>query len=263
MAGILETIGEIKDAFGKYVVRPVNSFGLGGYVFDIEGDSTVTLAADITDHFTETNSAIQDHMAIKPKRVVLNTFVGELVHRRDGATDTLTQNVARKLNVVNSFLPGLTSGVQQALDILNGDRDNITFEGALSDVSNIWGTVKNLNPPIPRQQQAYLYFKALQETKQLVSVQTPFEFMTNMAIETIVGVQSEDSRFISSFSLTLKEIRRVSTRNEAFEFVRRDPIADQQISDVVNGGKVQGTERNSSVLFDWGVSRGIINAPAG
>lgn len=258
MVDILKTVVEVKDAFSKYVVQPINMFGLAGFVFDIEGESNAVLSADITDHYTESNSAIQDHVAIRPKRVTLNTYVGELVHRRDGQTNTFTQKLGRKLNVVNSYLPAFTSGMEQLFNIVEGNREDITFDSALRDASDIWGVVKNLNPPIPVQQQAYMYFKSLLETKQIVSVQTPFEYMTNMVVETVFATQSEDTKSITSFGITLKEIRRVSVKNEAFEFVRNlDPTTSAQRVGTENGGSISGTSRNTSVLLEqvqkWGL----------
>jgi len=257
---ILKTVGQVKDAFSKYIVRPINAFGLGGFVFDVEGDSSAVLSADITDHYTENNSSIQDHIALRPKRVTLSTYVGELVHRRDGSTDTFAQKLSRKLNVVNSYLPQFTSGMQQAFELSNKNREEITFDSALRNAADIWGVVKNLNPPVPRQQQAYMYFKALFETKQLVALQTPFEYMTNMAIENLVSTQSEETNTVTNFSITLKEIRRVSVKNEAFEFVRQlDPTAAQQRTESTNGGSIQGSPRTSSVLLEPVQKWGILN----
>lgn len=249
---LLKTANKVKDSFSRYIVQPVNAFGLGGFVFDIEGDSSLTLSSDITDHYTETNIAIQDHIAIKPKRYTLTTYVGELVHRRDDSTDTVTQNLARKLNIVNSYLPVLTNGAQQAIKLLNQKKKDIQFDGLINNAADIWGTIKNLNPPIPEQQKAYMYFRALQETKQLVSLQTPFEYLTSMAIETIVASQNEETKWVSNFSITLKQIRFASTENVAFDYIKKlDNIADTQRGEVFNGGKAQGVDTpQSSVLND-------------
>ena len=246
---LLKTANQVKDAYSSYIVRPINAFGFGGFVFDIEGDSSATLSSDITTHYTESNTPIQDHIALKPKRYVLSTFVGELVDRRDEDGQTPVQNMARKLNVVNAYLPLFTDAAQQAVNLLNGNRDDIRFDGLINDAANIWGAVKNLNPPIPEQQKAYMYFKALWETKQLVSLQTPFEYMTNMAIETITATQSETSKYIMDFSVTLTHIRFARTETVDFEYIRKlDDIADVQRTEAENNGRTQGTE--TSILYE-------------
>lgn len=214
---MVQNLDLLVDSFDKYVVRPINAFGLGGFVFDVEGDTTVTLSSEITDHYLEDNSPVQDHISVQPKKVTLNTYVGELVFQRDDqSSGDFVQKVARKLTVLNSFLPDLSNAAKQIVDgVKNSDEfslENVTLE-SVNKATDYYAFVKNISPPVNRQEQAYLYFKALQEGKFLVSVQTPFEFMNNMAIESIVAEQPEGSRFISNFSITLKQIRKVSILN--------------------------------------------------
>lgn len=247
--------GKVKDVYDQYIVRPINAFGLGGFVFDIEGESITSLTAEITDHFTEGNYYQQDHIAIRPKRIILTNYVGELCYLRDEQSDTTLQKVVRKLTVLDSYLPQLTQGVQQIKNLVTGGIkgiESLTFEDGVSDALNIWSLIKNLNPPIPRQQQAYQFFKALMDQKILVSVQTPFEFANNMAIESITSVQSEDSRFISEFTIVLKEMRLVRPKSKFFSFIRSigtdgpglgitgQPINAVQSSETINGGRTQG-----------------------
>jgi hypothetical protein len=225
----------LAQGVNKYIVTPLNAFGLGGFVFDIEGETTANLSAEITDHYLEDNSAIQDHIAIRPKKVTLKSYVGELVYREDDSTDTFFQKVVQKLTTLVAYRPSIARAAQQAIDVFKEGKisdfslDNITLE-TVNKTTDYWAFVKNLGPNQSRQQRAYLYFKALMEGKFLVSVQTPFEFMNNMAIESIVAIQSEDSRFISDFSITLKEIRTVSILNvaaDATRYVTREGTAEE------------------------------------
>jgi hypothetical protein len=204
----------ISDSFKQYIVTPLNAFGVGGFVFDNEGDTTLNLSADITDHYTEDNKSVQDHIAIKPKRVTLKGYVGELVYR-DGNTDGGTiQKVTQKLTVVSSFLPTLSAAATQATALIKSAREgnlslgNVSLE-SVNKVLDLWGLAKNLAPSATRQMQAYMYFKALYEQKILCSLQTPYEFLSNMAIESIIAVQPENTKFISDFTITLKQIRTV------------------------------------------------------
>ena len=54
----------VKSSFDNYVVRPTNKFGLGGFVFDVASETETRMEADITDHYVEDNSAIQDHIGV-------------------------------------------------------------------------------------------------------------------------------------------------------------------------------------------------------
>lgn len=205
------------DSVNQYVVRPVNAFGLGGFVFDIEGETKVDLSTEITDHFLEDNSTIQDHIAIKPKKITLKSFVGELTFRQDDETETFVQRAVRKLTTVAAYAPPLTQAAQQALNAREA-LENIDFDTGKDAIKNLfesrsinrltdyWAAAKNIISG-SRQQQAFMYFKALMEQKILVSLQTPFEFVNNMAIESITAIQDESSRYISDFSITLKQMR--------------------------------------------------------
>lgn len=202
----------LSSSFRQYVVSPLNAFGLGGFVFDVEGDTANHLDADITDHYLEDNASAQDHIALKPIRITLKRYVGEVVHQQDDSIVTEVQQVVRKLTIVSSLLPTLSRAASQLKDI---KLSNLTAQSALKSVqsktvnelTDYWAFVKNLSGMASRQQQAYLYLKALRQARVLVSLQTPFEFLNNMAIENIVAIQKEGERFVSDFTITLKQLR--------------------------------------------------------
>ncbi len=208
----------LANSVNQYIVTPVNAFGLGGFVFDNEGETSINLTSEITDHYLEDNSAIQDHISIRPKKLTLKSYVGELVYREDDASNTFVQKVVQKLTTLASYLPTLTTAATQAIDFIKEEKvsdfslGNVTLE-TVNKTTDYWAFIKNLGNQASRQQQAYMYFKALQEGKFLVSVQTPFEFLNNMAIESVLAVQSENSKYISDFSIVLKQIRTVSILN--------------------------------------------------
>jgi hypothetical protein len=255
-------VAKIQKNFGAYVVTPLNAFGLGGFIFDVEGETSITLSADITDHFLEDNVAIQDHIGIRPQRVTLRSYVGELVYQVDSKTNTVLQKVVQKLTVLNAYLPALSNAAQQIQSSLSlasqsftsGEIFNLASSALrppnLNNIVDLWALTKNLNPAASKQQQAYLYFKALQEQKILVSLQTPFEFVTNMAIETIVATQDETTRNMSDFSLTLKKIRTVAVNTVSFDPNKYQNRSQQQAQNTSEQGNNQGgQEPMQSLLF--------------
>lgn len=200
----------------NYVVSPLNAFGLAGFVFDVEGESVATLSSDITDHYTEDNKAIQDHIAIHPKKITLKGYVGELIFTGNTEGLPFLQQAVQKLTTLTSYLPTLSNAATQIVGTMQSPT---TSDITLSDSSNIFGLVKNLIGTFgdqAKQQQGYAYFKALQQQGILMGVQTPWEFMTNMAIESITVIQDERSRSFSDFSVTLKEIRIAKTQTTAY-----------------------------------------------
>ena len=64
----------------RAIVRPDNPpAGIAGFLFDIELDQKVELQSDITDSYVENNTAVQDHIALKPEMVTFRGSVAELV----------------------------------------------------------------------------------------------------------------------------------------------------------------------------------------
>ena len=237
----------IKDNFDKYVVTPANAFGLGGFVFDVDGETSINAVSEITDHFVEDNSAVQDHIATRPLTVTLGGFVGELSDVVGGDLQDVQQKAVQKLTVVSAYLPVLSTSAAFVKDVIT-DSKSITTDQAINNVNNIYATVKNLNPSATKQQKAYTYFKALRDQKILVSLQTPFEYLPNMAIETLIATQGEDTNTVSTFSITLKQIRTVSTKFVSFNPSNFQTKSGEQTAPEVDKGKAQG--KTTSALVD-------------
>jgi len=205
----------LTDSFSKFIVSPLNEFGIGGFVFDNEGDTSLNLTAEITDHYTEDNKSIQDHIAIRPKRLTLKGYVGELVYYSPQNDGGFIQKAVQKLTTVSSFLPQLSAAATQATALIQKARDgnlsldNVSLE-SVNKILDLWGLAKNLGANDSKQQRAYMYFKALYEQKILSSIQTPYEFLSNMAIESIIALQDERSKYVTDFTITFKQIRTVS-----------------------------------------------------
>lgn len=217
---MVDTLYDITSALQTYVVSPLNAFGLGGFIFDVQTEEMALLSADITDHYTEDNRALQDHIAIRPKRITLKGYVGELVYDSpNGNSATPLQIVTQKLTELSGFLPQLSSATIQAQAAITGiDSAGATLQSLAAAVpagANIYGLVKNAigatSGNQQKQQSAYQFFSACQSGGILMGVQTPWEFLTNMAIETIVAIQPEDSVFLTDFAITLKQIRIATT----------------------------------------------------
>lgn len=202
----------------SYIVAPAAAFGIGGFVFDVEGEATAILAAEITDHYTEDNLAVQDHIARKPRNITLKGYVGEVIYSPVSPNnDSILQQVVQKLTVVSNYLPQITAATQQVQSAFNS---GTSLLNALADAANVYGLVKNILGSItsdtPRQQQAFMYFKACWEQGIVMSIQTPWEFLTNMAIETVTAIQPEGSKWITDFSVRYKQLRFAQTTSAAY-----------------------------------------------
>ncbi len=212
---MVDTLNGLIADLQNYIVSPLNAFGAGGFVFDIQGESMANLSADITDHYSEDNKALQDHIAIKPKKITLKGYVGELVYAGEGAETSFLARPTQKLTEISAFLPELSSAATQLQELI-GDPTSSTI--TLSSATDIYSLVKNSIGAFgntQNQQGAYQYFAACQSEGILMGIQTPWEFLSNMAVETIVAIQTEDSIFMTDFAVTFKQIRIASTLTAA------------------------------------------------
>jgi len=214
------SITSIQDSLNKFIVAPAAIFGLAGFVFDVDGESTTRMSADITDHFTEDNSVINDHMALRPLKITLKNYVGSLVYVQESKIETFAQDAVQKLTILSAALPALSRGATQIKSAYDGagkfSLGDIT-SSTLNQFRDVYSLVKNLNPANGKQNQAYLYFKSLMESRTIMSYQSPFEFLTDMVVEEIVAVENADSKYISDFTITLKQIRFASTSSVPFK----------------------------------------------
>lgn len=210
---MVDTLDNLIANLQNYVVSPLNAFGMAGFVFDTEAESRAVLEADITDHYSEDNKALQDHIAIKPRRITLKGFVGEVVYNAAGTPDTTSslQQVTQKLTEISAFLPQYSAAATQIQQTIQSPSDSTL---TLSRAANIYSLVKNSigsQGNTARQQGAYQFFAACQSEAILMGIQTPWEFLSNMAVETIVAIQPEDSVFMTDFAITFKQIRIAAT----------------------------------------------------
>ncbi len=192
------------------LVRPQNPPpGVAGFLFDIDEDSMVEMASDITDHFVENNTALQDHIANRPVEIETNGCVGELVAFPDNSLSTIaaTNAIPDALPDNADITPELTPEAQQNLDL--SDAVDASANAGVADTNSLAGYfgVNSPQPPqITRQSNALLYFYQLRQARILFSVETPWGFWNNMAIQNISVKQGRESKFQSDFSVRFKQI---------------------------------------------------------
>lgn len=230
------SLSNFANALTKYVVMPRGEYGVDGFIFDIYGDETVNLSAEITDHTIEDNSQIQDHITLKPKKIILRGYVGEVVYRNTNLFTDTAQKLNEKLSFLDVFAPTIASQAQQTITTIANKANMFvdTVKESVNSMAGAWSLIENSPLFQTKQEQAFQYFSKLWENKILVSVQTPFEFFNNMAIESVVAFQREDSQHISDFSITLKQITKAQVKVVAYN-PAKDPVArSQSLNEEIN-----------------------------
>lgn len=265
--GVQSALSSIANSLNQYIVMPANAFGLGGLAFDVEGEGRNELNNEITDHYVEDNSTIQDHVGVRPVEITLKGYVGELVFEKNGNSVNLVQTLTQKLMTVGAYLPQLANAAGQAQQIISqgfssADIGNLSVSDITNTGTDLWSAVENLIPPSTNQQRVYLYLQALANQKTLMSLQTPFAFYNNMVIKNVTAIQNEETKFMSIFSVTLKQVRFATTSTISFNPNDYQPVAYSQNAPVTDNGKLAGSDPSQqdtgdSILAGTGSSSGV------
>ena len=255
--GVLKSADTLNSLTNKFVVSPIFNLGVAGFVFDIPKETRIQLESESTDHFAEDNSAIQDHIALRPNIITTGGFVSELKFTKaDPKQDK--QKLVEKLVQLNSLLPILTNAARSARNALEAAKTGELTLDNLSTVTeggvDIFKAYKALNPPEGEQAKAFNFFRAMRDARQLVAVDTPWGFFNNLEIKTITAVQSADSESVTDFTMVFKEFRTVQTQFVPFAEDQFQGRGANQRAEQQDQGKAQGKKVQESLASKLGKS---------
>ncbi len=203
-------------------------------LFHYEGEQTVTFESDITDHYIEDNTAIQDQISLKPVIITTHGFIGELNNVPPKALSFL-RTAAGKLTVVSAYAPVLSStallayneaffAYQNAASLANSAVSawsSLTGSGG-ENVIGSNGLGNSFNAQTGKvtggqnQQQTYFQqFFGYWQQRYLFTVQTPWAIFQNMAIQRLRAIQSEETKVITDFEVSFKMIRIAQTASNS------------------------------------------------
>ncbi len=186
---------------------------INGLAFDYAGEVKAELSADVTEHYMEDNSFVQDHVALRPKRVTMKGIIGELVAgpQLSGVPGFL-QSLQSGLTTLPAYLGGYApeQATKLAKTVTQVQKISSQLTAVYSTGKNILSLFKNSAPSPTRQGQIYAALEAYFEQRVPFTIVTPFRVYNNMVIEALIAVQPEDTKFLSEFTITLKEIRKAS-----------------------------------------------------
>ena len=83
------------------------------FFFDYEGEQSVQLQSEITDHYAEDNKSLQDQISIKPVIYTTRGFIGELNDVIPLAPNIIRQ-ILSKLTIISAYTPELTVAALRA-----------------------------------------------------------------------------------------------------------------------------------------------------
>ena len=238
------------DNSANAIVQLKGAQGVGGFLFDVPDMDSIALDWDITDHFTESNSFLNDHKVKKPVIITLTGFVGELVFRAPSGVEGALQAISNRLEVVDAYLGDSTPGsVQNAQRTVQQAQSAVSaINQTLDKIGTIASFFAGEGPQETEQQRAYRTLASL-GNEIILSVQTPWEFFPDMTIQALSFTQDGETNQMTDISVTLKQIRISDTKIVDFD-QNQFPVREEvQSAPEEDQGDIRGQEENSSLLF--------------
>lgn len=193
--------------------------GINGWVFDIPTGESLTSKVNISKHYMENGSVINDHAVNEPDEITLTGLVGELVYRKPQGIEGALTEAASRLSTVNAYLGPLTQGAtQKAAQIATQAAYVANQAKAIAKrAGNVVDFFRGEDATLTLQQKAYFELMALQKTHQLVWVLTPWNIHYNMLISQVAARQDETTNDYTDFSVTVQEARFTGVETTTFD----------------------------------------------
>lgn len=233
---------------GGLIYTEIQKTGIA-MLFDTIDDETLTTEADITDNYIESNYAVQDHIAIKPRIYRLRGCVGEVVYKGGSAwikelTDDIKKNHPLLQKTINAMKPikaisgVVSSSTQAAINIIK------QIESSYNRYAKM---VKNITDPNPisgkRQQELVSILNHILQNRIEINLENlKFNYESDLFskpnYEKKYFIQSVSSHqgnndFITDIEITIKEVRMATTKTSTLDPKKFAAIGGVPTSDVM------------------------------
>lgn len=210
-ASVFDAVALLSQPNQQAIIRPNDPPpGIGGWVMDVVGDEEVNLSSNITDHFAEDNTTLQDNIALPPVEVEVRGLVAELLQTPNAAGAVDSSHVGGDPGLPEIVEQGPEFTAQATQDMAIAALANEATLAAITGPGSLAQYQQSISPQQPgqtRQSNAFAYFVQLWLGRQLFTVETPWGFFNNMAMKSLSGKQGKESRTQTEFSITFKQIR--------------------------------------------------------
>jgi hypothetical protein len=247
---------------GKIKVKPKGVEGIGGFVFDYEAETSVSMTAEITDHYAENGAILNNHRVVKPIRVTLRGFVGEMVYKRTSGLAGFLGLIQNKLTTVPSYLgkytPQALGKVQGVLSKAQTITDKVNAYAERT--KNVVSMFQKAIPGATKQEKAFNTLLAMFNTgttfvvekdskyQPKISAVTPWAVLDNMMLESVTMAQGEETKSQSDITVVLKQIRVADTQTTTIDPSQFSGRAGNQSEPEKDKGITKGTTVGPSLL---------------
>lgn len=211
--------------------------------FHVYGTESINLQADVTDNYTESNIAYQDHIALKPRVYTVTGEVGELTWFKNDEENSIIGAVAQKLQPIVAFLPPVSKQAQSAQDKALKVLDLVdSIDNFATRTINSFTEYDDKTGALTEQQKSYRYLVQLWANRKPINIVTPWTKLSNFIIQNVEFTQPDRTRDKTQVKISLKEFRQVKTKRVAFDKGNYQLRAFEQKAEKTVNGYTTGTE---------------------
>ena len=209
--------------------------------FDIIQEHSINLQSQITDNWLENNTVVNDHIANSPLTITLRGLAGEVVFEQSSwvknisnkFNQTIGANASNKLGAITSLLPPVDNITQLAKNAVN------YVEASYKKYEGVVKRFRNQIDGQTKLQKIFLDLIKIRDSKEALSVETPFSSFESMYIQTIT-LRQDNQNHIADIEVTLKQLNFTQSQTTQLNQKNREECNFIQRSDVLNHGYVQG-----------------------
>lgn len=235
---------------GTVVVDILGATGIAGFKFHVPESEMVKFENDITDHYVDTGTAIQDHIVQKPITITVTGLVGDYFYSNNKIEDLFALVVPTLTIVKEYILPQLSQALNLKLgqpkelpviQLPGGPQAPLVGEVAKRNFSimDLFSLFQSLYKLKSAQTRAFLFLEALWKSRALFSVETTWQRFDNMTVQSIQA-KRDNNADITEFTATFKQIAFAETLTESYQQYTNRRI--QEMSKTVDKGLENGTQ---------------------
>lgn len=245
---------------GEAIVNVLGNTGIAGFKFHIPEKEQVKMQSEVTDHYIDTNTPVQDHIARKPVTITLNGFQGDYFYSVNKIEDTLAK-VIPTMALVKQFLPRLSDNTKQQIvnkyEQLMGTADNqITRTKPIPialQANNTWYSTHFVDVDLfqlfqdmyklkSAQTRAFFFLETLWLSSASFTVETTWKRYQNMVITDIIPMRDNNAD-ITDFSVSFKQVNSTSSLVQSLE--NATGRTRQQLAEIANKGVDKGKKKET------------------
>ncbi len=230
------------------ILVPEGVTQIGAFAFDYQENNEVDLENEIPDHQMEDNTFSNDHIAVKPDRVILSGYVVELTMPAATIKTVLGALTAATnlLSALPVFLGAQTPGGAQAIAAAISQAQSVIVQveqavARAAQIANLLNGFLN-GQAMTKQQAAFKQLRALRDAGIIFTVYSSFQVHDNMAIESLRVIQPPDSQGWARFVVRMKKMNVIGASGTPHYLANlSSPVASAQGQAGTNVGATAGT----------------------